>query len=222
MKKSDMSVNSAEKSERIPEKTEAVLTPFCREYWENALREFTPRKVVLAAVFTAMAVAVSGFSFKISENLFIMFTFLITSVGAAIYGPCLGTLSAVAADLLTWLLFQSATYPFFIGYTLSEVLATLVYSFFFYRSRITVAKIAAARVTVNLFINALLGSVWSAMLYSKGYYYFFAQSIFKNSILLIPEIVLIYLVMQQVIPIARRFKLVPDSTLGQSNIIKLF
>ena len=64
------------------------------------------------------------------------------------------------------------------------MLASLFYALFFYRRQLSVLRIFAAKFTVNLVVNVLLGALWSALLYGKGYLYTVTASILKNVVLL--------------------------------------
>jgi hypothetical protein len=100
------------------------------------------------------------------------------------------------------------TGPFFFGYTVSAMAGILVYALFFYRKQITVLRIAGARFCVNYFVNVLMGSLWSAMMYGKGYIYYFSKSIVKNTLLLPIEIILMIIVFNLMIPQMESRKLI--------------
>ncbi|NCB34255.1 MAG: hypothetical protein EOM64_10360 [Erysipelotrichia bacterium] len=63
----------------------------------------------------------------------------------------------------------------------------------------------------NYLINVLLGSCWSAMLYSKGYYYYFAKSLVKNTILLPFEVAALYALFKLLMPYLRKKKLIEEN-----------
>lgn len=198
-------------------------TPFSMQYWACAAEEFKNfKKIVVAALFVSMAVSLSSIKIPVmwSQNLFVMATFLITATGTVIYGPCVGMVAAAALDVLAWMIFESAAYPFFVGYAVSEILCALIYSAFLYRSKITVLRLFLARLTVNIFVNTMLGSLWSEILFGKGYYYFLSKSFIKNISLIIPEIVLLYMVMQALVPVAVKIGLVPRGAIDESGIIR--
>lgn len=184
-------------------------TPFSPLYWKTAYGEMKIlHKLILTALFVALRVTISALRIPVGENLYVYFGFLVTSVGAMIYGPVLAVVGAFASDLLAFFSFPTGD-PFFFGYTLSEMLGALFYALFLYRARLSVVRIAAVRVCVNLFVNVGLGSLWSAMMYSKGFYYYAAKSIVKNTLLLPIEIIMLVVVIQAVAALAVQLHLMP-------------
>ena len=71
-----------------------------------------------------------------------------------------------------------------------------------------IVRIAAAKAIVNYGVNVLLGSVWSAMMMSKGYIFYATQSLIKNSILLPFEIIALVALFNVLIPTLVRQKLI--------------
>jgi hypothetical protein len=53
-------------------------------------------------------------------------------------------------------------------------------------------------------INVFLGSLWSAMLYSKGYIYYMTTSAWKNALYLPFQILLLVWILQAVLPMMHR------------------
>lgn len=193
--------------------SELFRTPLAKGYWKSAAGELhRVQMLVLAAFFIALRVAVVSFRIPVAENLNIYFGFLVTSAGAMIYGPVLALLGGFVSDILSF--FMAPNGPFFFGYTLSEMLGAFVYAVFLYRSQVTVARIAISKTIVNVLINIGLGSLWSAMLYSKGYYYYLAKSLVKNLLMLPIEILLMYLLFQALIPLAVRANIMPKQPVG--------
>ena len=69
-----------------------------------------------------------------------------------------------------------------------------------------------SRGVVNMLVNVVMGSVWSAVLYGKGYLYYLAKSLVKNSILLPLEVMLLGALFAMVLPAFRRFGLLKGVT----------
>lgn len=187
-------------------------TPFCAEYWRCASREFKElRKLLIAALFIALEIAIASVAIPVAPNLWIYFTFLVKGVGAMIYGPVVGLFSGFVADNLSYFLHPSG--PYFPGYTLSTMLSMLAYGLFFYRAKVGPVRILLCKLSVNLLINVGLGSLWSAMLYSKGYLYYAANSIVKNTLLLPVECILMALLFAAIMPLLVRARLIPPGML---------
>lgn len=177
-------------------------------YWQYAAAELkSVRRIVLCAMFCALTVAISSIFITVGENLYIYFTCFVNVVACAVCGPVLAVLYAIASDTLSFFLFSSAGY--FPGYLLSAMIGCLIYALFLYRRRITVGKLFAAKFLVNYGVNVALGSVWSSILYGKGYLYYLFKSLVKNTILLPFEVILMAAIFAVLLPAFSRFKLLP-------------
>jgi ECF transporter S component (folate family) len=140
-----------------------------------------------------------------------------------LFGPVAALVFGFIADILGFLVISPGT--FFPGYTLSAMLGAFIYSIFLYRTRITVLKIFLAKLTVNVFVNSILGSLWlHIMLYnpeienSKTFIVYLTGGFLKNMILLPFEVVLLVIMFKRIIPISKSFNLISDDV---SNEIKL-
>lgn len=193
-------------------------TIFTRSYWRAALGEAKNlRKLVLCAMFCALSVAVSSVSIVIGENLYIYFTCYVNVVACAVCGPVLALIYGAAADTLNFVLFTHAGY--FPGYLLSECLGCLIYALLLYRRRVTLTRLFAAKFLVNYGVNVALGSVWSAVLFSKGYLYYMVKSLIKNTILLPFEVVLMAAIFAMLLPAFSRAGLL--GAMGESDRSRL-
>lgn len=181
-------------------------SPFSRAYWRAAAAEVKNlRAVAFCALMIAAAIALGLFSIPVGEHLNVSVSFLARALAAAVGGPVLGVLYAVAEDVLGWVIHPGG--PFFPGYTLNTVLAVGIYAVFFYRQKLTLWRIIAAKVLTNYPINVGLGCLWSHMLYGKGYLYYAATSVVKNTLYLPVQILLLYMLLQALLPPLRQARL---------------
>lgn len=163
--------------------------------------------LALIAIFIALKIAIGTFFIPVGDNLRVYFTFAITAVESAIIGPIPALVSGFVSDLLGFLIHPFG--PFFAGYVLSSMLGSLVYALFLYDTTITITKLALAKTIVNLFVNALLGSIWSTILYSKGFIFYVSSSLIKNIALLPFEILGLVLLFNALIPFLEKKNLIP-------------
>ncbi len=184
------------------------LSIFSREYWKCACGEVKRiRMLTFAALICALGIVVGALYVVVGENLRVYVTFFVTAVGCAVYGPVMAVLVAAVTDTLGYILFPSG--PYFPGYLLGEILAALIYSLFLYRKKISVLRLFGAKFLVNYFINVGLGSLWSRILYGKGYLYYMVKSLIKNSLLLPLEVLLLAALFAILIPTFSKFGLLP-------------
>ncbi len=185
-----------------------LMHPYQKQYWVSAFSEMKNlRKVVFAALVIAMRVALAGIFIPVGPNLRIYFHFFVTAFGGLVCGPVMALAIGFGADILGVLLFPSGA--FFFGYTVSAMVGAFVYGIFLYKRPISMVRLALCKAVVSLGVNVALGSLWSAILYSKGYYYYFVQSVTKNILLLPVEVGVLYLFFKLILPAAAKINLIP-------------
>lgn len=190
-------------------RNELFSSPFARGYWHTAAAELKNLRVlVFCALMIAAAIALGLFSVPLATNLKLSVSFVARAVAALVGGPVVGVLYGVAEDVLGWVLNPGG--PFFPGYTLNTVLAVVVYALFFYRCRLTIWRIIAAKAIATFPISVGLGCLWSQMLYGKGYIYYFVKSIIKNTLYFPIQVLLLVIVFQALLPALKRARLVSE------------
>lgn len=188
-----------------------ILSPFSAAYWKEAGKECSKiNMIALAAMLMALRTVVNFIRIPVGDNLNIFFTYLISALGGAIYGPVLAFISGAIYDILSFMVYPDGT--FFIGYTLNTALAAAIYAIFLYRRRITVVNCFFAKLCNNLVVNVILSSLWSAMLYSKGYLYYLSKGLVKNIVLLPAEVLLMVLLFKALTPFLVKKRLIPDQS----------
>jgi ECF transporter S component (folate family) len=189
----------------------SYASPFSRAYWAQAVRQVgNLRMLTVAAVLAALHVVVSGFYIPLGDNLHVFFSFLVSAFGCTVYGPVMGLLSGFAVDIIGVMLHPMG--GFFFGYTISSMLGCFIYALFLYRRPLTLARLAGAKLAVNLLVNVGLGALWSAMLYGKAYYFYLLRSLTKNVLLWPVEAALLYLFFRAVLPQSARAGLTVQRT----------
>ncbi|MFT8871658.1 MAG: folate family ECF transporter S component [Sporolactobacillus sp.] len=186
------------------------MSIFTTSYWQSAIAELQKvNRLTLAALVIALATVLGSFAIPVSQNLHIVFTFLLFAFGAMVYGPVVGAVAGAAADIVGYIAHPMGA--FFPGYTLSAILSGLIYGLLLYRTRITVLRLVLVKLTINYAINVGLGCLWSALLFGKAYYFFFAASLLKNTLMLPIEVVLLYVTLQVLLPVLGSAHLLPKS-----------
>lgn len=175
--------------------------------WNSSKEKLKSTKyLALMAAFIALKSIMSFMYIPVGENLHIGISYLIVSIEAIILGPAAGMVTAFVTDIVSFILMPDG--PFFMGYTLTAMLGIFIYSCFFYEKQVTIWRIIAAKTINNYLVNVLLGSLWTAILYSKGYYYYFMKSLVKNTIMLPMEIVILYSMFQITLPFLEKRQLI--------------
>lgn len=162
-------------------------------YWQSARAEFrNVRVLAFSGLVCAMAIVLESFPvYILGPSLKIYFSFVVVSLGCAYYGPVVGMIAGGIIDSVGFLLAGYGE-PYFPGYLLTAVLSGLIYGVLLYKRRPTLLRIIAVRLIINYGSNVLLGSVWKAMLYGKGYVYYATSGFVKNTTMLPIEVFLMW------------------------------
>ena len=196
-----------------------TFSPLTPAYWADARAQLkNVRMLTLAGIITAASIVLESFPiYLLGTSLKIYFSFLVISLGCYVYGPAVGILVGFANDTLGFLI-SSFGEPYFPGYLITAILSGLIYGTLLYRQRITVLRLVVVRLVINYGSNVLLGSVWKAMLYGKGYYYYFTTGLVKNTTMLPIEVLLMVLMFQLALPALARSGLLPKEVAVQKRL----
>lgn len=193
-------------------------TPFSKAYWKESLKSFRSlRGMVFAALMVALCLVLSQVaSIKLTKEISISFTYLARALCSLVYGP-LGALSFGAVEDTLGFILTSKGDPYFPGYLLTTMLGCFTYALFFYRTKITIVKIALAKFLINL-QNVLLGTLWSAILYGKGYLIILPARAIKNLAQWPVDVIILVVVFQAILPILYKMKIIPNQLGGGNRI----
>lgn len=154
----------------------------------------------------ALHILIGRFYIPMGYNLHIHFSFLVGMLIALIYDFKTLIVYGLIEDNVGFFLAQSSTY--FPGYTLSTILGLLIYRFFLHKGKISLTKIFIAKLCVNVLVNILLGSLWSFMLYHKGYLFYLFRSLSKNFVMLPLEAFMFYGLFKLLYPLLIKYQLI--------------
>lgn len=188
-------------------------TPFSIPYVRCALKSLkSTRMLTVTALLCACCALIDMFFLPVGGAfLRIYFSFLVAGLLCLISGPFLAIPAGFLVDTLSFLFQGGDPAGYFPGYALSSMLSFLIYALFFYRASLSLSRIFAARLTVNVLINVILGSVWKHILYGNAYIVYFISGAIKNIALLPIEAALMLFLYRRMVPILQRMHLIPGS-----------
>ena len=206
-------------------KEKTFMSPFTPSYWKAAALEVTSiRTLAVMAMLLAATIVVRAYLWiplGWVPNLRLKFDFLPEALAGAVGGPILGVIFGALSDIISFLINPTGAY--FPGYTLSCVLVMLTFSLFFYKRKISMWRIALAKLIYNGLINILLGSLWSSMMLGKAYVVYFWSSLIKNSIMYPIETVMLFVLFGALIIPMVKLGLIPEQkTIFLPAVKKLF
>lgn len=173
-------------------------TKTAENIWIRSLAEFrSTRTIAFCGVMAALGVVLSLFArVQIGNFIRIGFSELPNIVVDDMFGPVIGGIFGGILDVLKYLV--KPTGAFFPGFTLSAVLGGLIYGSFFYRKKITPARVFAANLVVKFFVNIILNSVWLHILYNKAFLAMLPMRIVSNLIMLPIDTAIYYFLLKGV------------------------
>ena len=195
---------------RLEKSTAVYKTPFSKGYWRDAVMELKDTKMlVFAALIIALRVALKTLvKIPLAPNLDITPAFLANALGAMVYGPVVGGLSAIISDVLGVLL-RGDTY--FLPYVLTEISGSVIFAMFFYRQKITPTRVILSRFCICLFVNILMQTpidiLFQKVMYGKSTYVLTLPRIFKNLYMFPIESVVLTVFLRVMQPITTRMHL---------------
>ncbi len=177
--------------------------PLKPSYWQMAAAEFhNLRTLTTVSLLLALSIVISNFFIPLGNNLHIFFTFLPKAAFCAVGGPLVGLAAGFVGDILGYLIHPNGAY--FFGYTVSSMVGCFLYGVCFYQTKINLPRMIIAKTLTNLLINIGLGSLWSQMIYGKGYLFYLGRSVVKNIPLLPIEIILLFVMFAALRKIAQK------------------
>ncbi len=182
-------------------------TPFSLTYWRLAAKELkSTRMLVLAAVLTALRVAIKSIAIPVGPNLNITFGFFVNSIGSMIYGPVMAILTSAVSDTLGAILFPTGTY--FFPYIFEEIAGGVVFALFFYRTKITTLRIILGRFSVTMVCNIILSPIityWYYLVYmGTSYHILSLPRMIKNWALFPLQCLAMVLLFNAIMPLTNR------------------
>ncbi len=151
------------------------------------------RTLVITSLLVAITVILARF-LPIFRNdvIRISIEFLPIALGSIIFGPLIGGLTGLLADIIGATLFPSGT--FFPGFTLSAFLTGIIYGLLLYKKNITVIKIVITIIIKVVIIDLVMVTTWLLIIYKMPLEALLLSRIIKCAIIVPIEILLIYFV----------------------------
>lgn len=163
------------------------------------------RCLVVTALLIALNVAMDLMNIRIwlTPELRLGVSFVLNASIAMLYGPSVGMMAGFCTDVLGYMV-NPAGGAYFPGYTLTAMMGGMLYGLWLYPRRPAKLRILGAKLSINLFCNVGLNTLWIAMTGGKAMTLLLPARLAKNLMLLPFEVVLLYLVTTLVLKVYRR------------------
>jgi len=155
---------------------------------ETRLPKLSTLSLVTMGLLMALQLVIKSFSVGPAFLKF-SFTFLVAALVARLFGPWWGMMTAAVVDVIGTLMSGG---PFFIGFTISAVLGSLIYALFLYGKPVSWPRLIIAQVIISVVVNALLNTLWVAIMYKTPFWGLFPVRLLKQVIMTPIQVVLLY------------------------------
>lgn len=165
----------------------------------ESLIEFKKTKnLVFCGIMVALAV-VLGYTTTIEIGPYIKvgFSGIPNRVVDFLFGPIIGAIFGGTLDVLKYIV--RPTGPFFIGFTISEILSGIIYGIFLYKKPVKIHRIALAGFVEKVIVNCGLNTLWLSMLYGKGFMVLLTARVIKNIIMWPIDCLIIFIVLTYIV-----------------------
>ena len=135
--------------------------------WIGMKKLFSPRVLAACAALIATNIILTKLLSITLVYVRISFNFLPIFLGAMLYGPWVGGITALLADILGVIIVGE---PLFWGYSVSAFLYGATYGAFLCKREITNTNLIACIALQTIFIDILLGALWANMFFGKPYF----------------------------------------------------
>lgn len=153
-------------------------------------KQITARSIALMGILIAMQVVLSRWLSIPTQFVKISFAFIPVVFMAMTFSPLLAGVGNGFADFIGASLFPSG--PFFPGFTLTAFLAGVIYSSFYYKKEMTLKRIILANVTVTVFMNLILNTLWLYIMFGSSALAFIPARLISSSIMLVVQVTITY------------------------------
>ena len=149
----------------------------------DSARELKKTSVLTAcAMLAALAFVLNQVaSISIGPYIKIGFSGLPNQIVDYLFGPITSSLFAGILDLVKY--FAKPDGPFFFGFTFNAMAGAFIYGCFYYRKKMTLWRVFAAKFVVVVLVNIFLNTLWLDMLYGKGFLAILPARALKNLIM---------------------------------------
>ena len=158
------------------------------------MKKMNTKMLVTAAILIAMQIILSRFLSINAWNLKIGFAFVAIFAAAYFYGPAFSVTVAVISDVLGALLFPSGS--FFPGFTVTALLAGLLYGCLLYKKQ-TPGRIIMTVLVDQLILGLVVNTYWLSILYGTTFGAVVITRIFQCMIMIPVQYVTISLLMKK-------------------------
>lgn len=142
-----------------------------QQLFQRSSREFkSSRTLAVTALLISLNIALDALNIRIqlTPQLRIGFGFLTIAMVGMLFGPVVAMTAGAAMDFLGWLV-NNGGGAYFPGFTLTAILAGLIWGISLYEKPLHWARVLIAKLSINILLNIFLNSFWLYLYYGKSF-----------------------------------------------------
>lgn len=137
--------------------------------------------ITTLGMFAAISVILGALTIAIGDFIKIGFSTISNQFVYYLFGPTVGGLFGGALDIFKY--FVKPTGRFFPGWTISAMVAGVLYGCFLYKRPLSFLRVLAAELVVSVVCNMILGTLWLDMMYGSGFLAILPMRVLKNLVM---------------------------------------
>lgn len=148
------------------------------------------RTLAGASMLLAVIVVLGFYRLQLTEYIRIGFDSIAKELTGMLFGPVVGCAVGGLSDIIAYIM--KPVGGFFPGFTISTMLAGIIYGVVLYKRPVSLVRIIAANSVVTIVVNLILNTYWLTILYGDAFFALFPARAVKQLIMLPIEVVLFY------------------------------
>ena len=172
---------------------------------ENPMNRFKEVKVMtFCGLMAALAIVLGKIAtIKFGPYIRLGFSGLPNQIVDYLFGPIIGAIFGGALDIIKW--FLSSDGDFFLGFTVTAMVAAVIYGVFTYKKPVKVWRIVVSQALVKIICNVFLNTLWLNMLYGKAIAAILPGRLVSNAVMLPIDCFITYAILIMVNKVVRPY-----------------
>ncbi len=167
---------------------------FCESFLCSSKELKSVRNLVTVAMLTTIGIVINFFTIPITPVMRISLGFLATSMIGMLFGPIVAGMCGGMSDIINYLIIPNG--PYFPGFTISGILAGILYGIVLYNKKITLARCIIVIIIETVAIDIFLNTFWLSILYGKGFTFLIPLRAFKDIIMIPIKVFIMYFLLR--------------------------
>ena len=149
------------------------------------------KNLCVISLLLALRVCLDFLTLPLSVLCYISFVFIVAGITGGMFGPFVAALFGAVGDILSYIIHPMGC--FFLGFTLSAMVAGLLYGLILYKNRFSVLRIVLAEVIVDIVVNVFMNTFWISILHGIGFFELLISVRIPKNLITIPINVCVFI-----------------------------